>query len=278
MSAALEARGLTFAWNGQPVVRGVSLAAGHGEVLGILGPNGAGKSTLLRLLAGGLRPGSGEVHLMSAPIQSLPHAERAKRVAFVPQESRPVFDLPVMSLVLLGRAPHLGLLGVEGPRDREIAREALAFTDTDALAERPFSRLSSGEKQRVMLARALAQQTPVVLLDEPTAFLDLGHQHQTYELLSRLRRERGVTLVIASHDLNLAARHCDRLILMTGGAVVAEGEPASVLTPDRIARTYGVAARVAHDADAGLVVTPLGSLPRPAPFESQDPKQQGETR
>src|SRR5262249_36737537 len=145
---------------------------------------------------------------------SLTARERARRLAFVPQESRPAFDFRVLDLVLLGRAPHLGWMGIEGPRDLAIARDALAQTGVLPLAGRVFGTLLCGEKPRVVLARALAQQAPVVLLDEPTAFLDLAHQVRLYELLARLRGERGTTFVIASHDLSLAGRYCDRLVLL----------------------------------------------------------------
>jgi iron complex transport system ATP-binding protein len=258
--AALQASGATFGYGAQPLLRGLSLEVRTGEFLGIIGPNGAGKSTFLRLLAGSLAPRSGHVLLSGTPIGALPPAERARRLAFVPQESRPAFDFSVMQLVLLGRSPHLGFFGVEGARDVRIAREALEFTDTAHLEARPFAHLSSGERQRVVLARALAQQAPLILLDEPTAFLDLGHQHRIYELLTRLSRERGTTIVVVSHDLNLTARHCGRLLLMRDGEILAEGPPRDVLTPPLIARAYEMEARIHEEPGLGPVVIAKRSL------------------
>ena len=252
----LRARGVTFSYDaaeaggGRAIIHGLDLDIAAGEFVGILGPNGAGKTTLLRIMAGALRP-----------------AERARLMAFVPQESRPGFDFSVLGLVLMGRAPHLGLLGIEGKADLEIARQALAFTGASALAERAFSTLSTGEKQRVVLARALAQQALVFLLDEPTAFLDLGHQVRIYELLARLREETGATIIVASHDLNLAGRYCTRLVLLRPGEVVADGAAEAVLTEERIRDVYGVRARVWLDPEAGPVVIPFAGRDAPGTVE-----------
>ena len=269
----LRARGVTFSYDaaeaggGRAIIHGLDLDIAAGEFVGILGPNGAGKTTLLRIMAGALRPQGGTVELFGRPMDSLRPAERARLMAFVPQESRPGFDFSVLGLVLMGRAPHLGLLGIEGKADLEIARQALAFTGASALAERAFSTLSTGEKQRVVLARALAQQALVFLLDEPTAFLDLGHQVRIYELLARLREETGATIIVASHDLNLAGRYCNRLVLLRPGEVVADGAAEAVLTEERIRDVYGVRARVWLDPEAGPVVIPFAGRDAPGTVE-----------
>jgi iron complex transport system ATP-binding protein len=270
MTVCLMARGLTFGYGGSgwgspsaPVLfNGLNIDIEQGQFVGLLGPNGAGKTTLLRLLAGILPPRSGTVSLFGRPVGSLPPGERSRQMAFVPQGSRPAFDFNVLDLVLMGRSPHLGWLGIEGRRDIEIAREALAFTDASEFEPRAFGSLSAGERQRVLLARALAQQTPVVLLDEPTAFLDLGHQVQLYDLLVRLARERGTTLLVASHDLNMAGRTCDRVVVVRRGEVAADGDPHDVLTAGLIRSTYGVETEVRHDPDLGPVIVPLGRAAR----------------
>ena len=275
-ATCLEARSISFRYpaggmRSPELLHNLDLAIGEGEFVGILGANGAGKTTLLRLLTGSLVPTSGSVHLFGRPAGSLAPAERARLMASVPQESRPAFDFTAIQLVLMGRTPYLGLLGFEGPKDIAIAEEALDFTDALPFASRQFGTLSAGEKQRVLLARALAQQAKVILLDEPTAWLDLGHQLQIYELLARLERERGLTVVAVSHDLNLAGRHCGRLILMRCGEILVQGPPREVLTEAAIRSAYGVEARVVHDPVLGPLVHPLSvSIPasritRPAP-------------
>jgi len=264
-AARLSLRGVSFAYDdirvaskfararsdASYVLRDIDLDVRAGERLAILGPNGAGKSTVLRLLAGTLSPDSGKVLLDGADISSLRGTERARRLAFVPQETRVAFDFTVLEIVLMGRSPRLGLLGIEGAHDVEIARQALELTGTAHLAERPISRLSSGERQRVLLARALAQEPDTILLDEPTAFLDLGHQVRIHRLLAGLHRERGTTLVFVSHDLNLAARYADRIVLLASGRVLQDGPPAQVLTPDSVRAAYGVEVRIVDDPALG---------------------------
>jgi cobalamin transport system ATP-binding protein len=243
----LSLRDVSFAYEAVRVVDGIDLDVRAGERLAILGPNGAGKSTVLRLLAGTLTPDAGRVLLDGADIRSLRGAARAQRIAFVPQETRVAFDFTVLEIVLMGRSPRLGLLGIEGAHDLEIARQALAFTDTTALAERPISHLSSGERQRVLLARALAQEPDTILLDEPTAFLDLGHQVRIHRLLGGLHRDRGTTVVFVSHDLNLAARYADRIVLLAAGRILQDGPPLQVLNPEAIRAAYGVEIRLLTD-------------------------------
>jgi iron complex transport system ATP-binding protein len=177
--------------------------------------------------------------------------ERARCVAVVPQETHPVFDFTVEQIVRMGRAPHLRLLGLEKPRDRKIAGDAMERCAVIHLAGRSFRALSGGERQMVLLARALAQEARLLLLDEPTAFLDLKHRLAVYALLGRLHRENGLTVVVVSHDINLAARHCDRLVLLRCGAVAADGTPCEVLRPDPIRSVYEVEVEVGTDPSSG---------------------------
>jgi iron complex transport system ATP-binding protein len=241
-----------------PGVQDVSVRVERGLVVGILGPNGSGKTTLLRLLAGMLRPESGAVTLNGKDLASLPRPVLARSIAVVPQETHLAFDYSVLEIALMGRYPHLGTFALEGPRDVAIAREALAATGTLALERRSFATLSGGEKQRVVIASALAQQAEILLLDEPTASLDLGYQFDIAALLTRLNRERGITIVVATHDLNFAAGLCSSLVMLAGGRVVAAGPTDDTLTAMSIQTLYGVVADVyPHHAAGHLTVVPL---------------------
>jgi len=241
-------------------LRGVSAAIPRGSLTGLLGPNGCGKTTLLKLLSGVLQPEQGTVTLDGQPLSGLPRRAIARRLAVVPQETHPAFDYTVMEMVLMGRHPHLGPFQLEGPADLAIAREALASTGTAHLAERPYMTLSGGEKQRVVIAGALAQAPDVLLLDEPTASLDLGYQLEVASLLSHLNRERSVTMVLATHDLNLAASLCDSLVLLRQGRVLAHGPTTEVLTAAMVQQLYGVDAEVSFHERAGHVtVVPLST-------------------
>jgi iron complex transport system ATP-binding protein len=245
-----------------PGVQQVSLRVEKGDVLGILGPNGSGKTTLLRLLAGLLRPGTGCVSLDGIDLAAISRRPLARRLAVVPQETHLAFEYSVLEIALMGRYPHLGAFELEGPRDLAIARDALAATGTEHLAARPFSTLSGGEKQRVIIASALAQEADVLLLDEPTASLDVGYQLDIAALLARLNRDRGLTQVVATHDLNFAAGLCRTLMLVRAGRVLASGPTREVLTGDAIAQLYGVRADVRfNDAAGHVTVVLLGRTP-----------------
>ena len=236
----------------------VSVTVERGSLTGLLGPNGCGKTTLLNLLSGVLQPAHGQVSLNGISLAGRSRRDIARHLAVVPQETHPAFDYTVMEMVLMGRHPHLGTFELEGPSDLALARDALAATGTDHLAGRAYMTLSGGEKQRVVIASALTQSPEVLLLDEPTASLDLGYQLEVAGLLRRLNRERGVTMVLATHDLNLAASLCDRLILMRDGRVVAQGATRDVLTASSIRRIYDVDADVSfHGAAGHVTVTPL---------------------
>jgi iron complex transport system ATP-binding protein len=240
--------------DGTEILRGVDLEIRPGDFIGLLGPNGAGKTTVLRLLSGVLRPGAGRVELEGRAIASIPARELARTVAVVPQESGASFPFLVEEVVLMGRSPHLGRLEFEGERDRDIARVAMAETATLAFAGREIGSLSGGERQRVLIARALAQEPRLLLLDEPTSFLDLRHRVELFRLLGRLNREAGLTVVAVSHDLNLAARHCRRVALVHDGRVIADGTPEEVLTESTLREAYGVAVRVVPSPESGKPV------------------------
>ena len=240
------------------LLRDVSVDVDRGSLTGLLGPNGCGKTTLLKLLSGIVRPHAGSVWLNDAPLAGMSRRQVARHVAVVPQETHPAFDYTVMEMVLMGRHPHLGMFQLEGPEDLALARESLTATGTAHLAGRAYMTLSGGEKQRVVIASALAQAPDVLLLDEPTASLDLGYQLEVAALLTRLNRDRGVTMVLATHDLNLAAALCDRLVLIREGRVLAQGPTVDVLTTGTIQRLYGVDADVRFHERAGhLTVTPV---------------------
>ena len=241
----LEAVDLGFAYPGGPrILEAVSFGVADGALVGILGPNGSGKTTLLRLIARSLRPASGYVRLEGADLSSLSRRVLARRLAVVPQETVLAFDYSVLEIVLMGRYPHLGVFEVEGPGDLSAAMSALESTGTAQLADRPFHTLSGGEKQRVMIASALAQledgAAPLLLLDEPTASLDLRYQLEVGALLRRLHDRRHVTIVLTTHDLRFAASVCTRVILLSKGQVLADGPPAEVLTPSRIGELYEI--------------------------------------
>lgn len=251
MIDALRFDAVTAGYGGEPVLRDLSFSVGAGEIVAVLGPNGTGKTTLVRLACRSVAPDSGRIELFGRDLAMLEARERARQVAVVPQESRPAFDFTVEEMVRMGRTPHLRLLGLETSRDRAGVDEALRRTGIAALANRNLGSLSGGERQRAVLARALAQEPRLLLLDEPTAFLDLKHRLALYDLLRRLNRETSLTVVVASHDLDLAARHCDRLIFLSEGAVFADGAPVDVLTPGVLRQVYGVVADVRIDAATG---------------------------
>jgi iron complex transport system ATP-binding protein len=256
----LTASDLTFAYPRAKdrAVERVSLSVGTGESVALLGPNGSGKTTLLKLLAGALQPSHGVVTLEGRSIRDWSRRDVARRIAFVPQETFAPFDFSVLDIVLMGRFPHLGAFALEGPADLAIAREALAATSTDAFEHRTFSTLSGGEKQRVVIASALAQSPTLMLLDEPTASLDVGHQFDVQVLLGGLNR-RGVTMVVSTHDLNFAAALCQHLVLLRGGRVIASGPTSHVLTADNVRALYDVEADVRlHERTGRLTVTPVG--------------------
>ncbi|MQY09427.1 ABC transporter ATP-binding protein [Actinomadura macrotermitis] len=254
----VEVRGLDVALDGRPVLRGVSLSVPAGSWTAVIGPNGAGKSTLLRAVLG-LRRGDGAISVAGADLRSLKPRERARLVAYAPQSPNLPAGMTVFDYTLLGRSPYIPHLGREGSADRAVVRDVLARLDLTGFAARPLDHLSGGERQRVVLARALAQQTPVLLLDEPTTALDIGHQQQVMELIDALRLADGLTVVTTIHDLTLAGQYADALVLLAGGRVAAAGTPAEVLTRDTVAEHFEATVSVTP----GPGGRPVLSLERP---------------
>ena len=266
----LEAQKLTVGYDGDPVLTNVSLTAARGQFIGLVGPNGSGKSTLVRALSRVLRPLNGRVLLDGADIYRMGARELARHLAVVSQDNTVAFDFPVRDVVLMGRAPHLSRFGIEGPRDYEIADEAMALTRTDVFADRPISELSGGERQRCMIARALAQQPSAFLLDEPTAHLDVSNQIEILDLARRLTMERELATVVVLHDLNLASQYCDHLVLISLGTIVAEGMPQAVVTESLIRLAYGTDVQVRpHPTTGRPYVTLLSRLPMAGPATRQ---------
>ncbi|QWC85157.1 ABC transporter ATP-binding protein [Nocardioidaceae bacterium] len=236
----IEAHGLSWAYGHDRVLDAVSLATPPGRVLGLIGPNGSGKTTLLRLLHGALTSRTGTVEVDGEPLADLSPVEVARRVAVVVQEDGGESVMTVAETVLLGRTPHLGTWQRTGEDDRRIAGDALSRVGATHLAARPFALLSGGERQRVLIARALAQRTTHLLLDEPTNHLDVRYQHEVLGLVRRLATDLATTTVVVLHDLNLAARYCDELVLLGGGGVAASGATREVLVPEVLEPVYGI--------------------------------------
>ena len=269
----LHADHLSFAYDAGDVLRDVSVEVPAGGLTGILGPNGSGKTTLLSLLGGLLSPSDGRVRFgHDTDLASLSRGVVAQRMAIVPQETHLAFEYSVLEMVLMGRYPHLGPLDLEGPDDIRIARAALATTGTAAFERRPFSTLSGGEKQRVVIAGALAQlwsedeDAPerVLLLDEPTASLDLGYQLEIADMLRDLNARHGVTLVVSTHDLQLAASLCRNLVLLRDGRVVGAGPTDTILTAENVRALYDVDVAVeTHPTTGHVMIVPLGRVSPP---------------
>ena len=261
---SLEARALDagYAQAEGLVLRGLDIEVETGEVVALVGPNGSGKSTLLRALGRVLRPKGGVVFLDGRALAEWPTREVARRLALLPQGPTLSNDLTVEELVWLGRSPHQGLLGLPTAADGEAVRWAMAETGIGPLAKRPISTLSGGERQRAWLALALAQQPRILLLDEPTTFLDLSHQLEVLDLIRYLNVEHGLTVVMVLHDLNQAARYAGRIVVLREGRVYGEGPPAAVLTPETLRQVFGVEGRVLPGPDGvEMVIVPVGRVP-----------------
>jgi len=254
---ALAVQDLAFGYNGHEVLRELAFSVPQGSFLIVIGPNGSGKTTLMRLLAGVMDPAGGRITVLGRPLRSFGRKRLARHLAYVPQLPPEPLPFTVQEAVLMGRAPYLGLLGVEGKMDAEIARRAMRFTRVDHLADRRLGRVSGGEQQRALIARAVCQEPDILLLDEPTAFLDPAHQIQVMDLLERLKTEQGVTVVMVSHDLNLAAMYGDRLLLLKAGRTVGAGPPNAVLTVTALENAYECTVRVDR--------SPLGDFPQVTP-------------
>lgn len=253
---AVDARSLSFSVDAAKLLDGVDVSAEAGQFVGLIGPNGAGKSTLLRAISNVLNYQEGSVSLHGADLKSLPAREVAELLALVPQIAPYTQGFTAFELVLMGRYPHLGRFQVEGQADDRIARNAMRLTETDQFETRTIETLSGGERQRVFLARAVAQQPQVLLLDEPTSNLDILHQLKILTLVRQLVDD-GLTAIAAIHDLNLAARFCDRLVLISGGRVVADGQAEDVLTPELIESAFGVESAIYREPVTGALAISL---------------------
>jgi ABC-type cobalamin/Fe3+-siderophores transport system ATPase subunit len=263
-SPVFEARGLRFSYEGaaRPALDGIELQVADGSLYAIIGPNGSGKSTLLKLLLGALQPSAGEVCYAGRRVTDWARRALAQEIGAVPQGEEMAFPITVREMVAMGRYPYLGVLGRPGREDREAIEEAMERCDVIELAERPISTLSGGERQRALIARALAQRPATLVLDEPTVSLDIRHEMTIFELLADFTHDDGVTVVLVTHNLNLAARYADRLLLLDAGQPAAEGAPAHVLSQEIIERVYqwsvAVAPHPGPGRDAGAPqITPL---------------------
>jgi len=255
---------LGFSYSEGEVLRNLSFQVGRGFFLTIAGPNGSGKSTLLNLLSGQLRAGSGSIRIDGAEVESYSTASLAKKVSVVRQEFVPVFGFSVLETVLMARVPYYGQLGFETKHDRDIANDALEATETIRLARRQLGQISGGERQRVFIARALAQDTPVLLLDEPTSFLDLHHQVRIYDLLKKMQIEKAKTIVAVTHDINLAAQYCDELLLLATDGNCYKGTGRDVLGPETIEKVFGVTGFAGRIGTEKFFL-PLGEFSRDRP-------------
>ncbi|MDH5427786.1 MAG: ABC transporter ATP-binding protein [Nitrospirota bacterium] len=245
----------------EEVLKELSCLILSGRVLGILGPNGSGKSTLLKLLARVLRPLTGTIDILGESLSSLSQLDVAKRVALVPQETLQVFPFTIAEMVLMGRSPHhqgWGGWHWEDAQDLAVAQTAMEELDVAHLGNRLVTEVSGGERQRAVIARALVQEPQILLLDEPTAFLDLHHQLDIARIIKRLNRERGLTVVLVSHDLNLASQYCDQVLMLNHGRLAAMGSPQTVMKPDVIETVYGCSVLVDRHPQSGR---PRVSLP-----------------
>jgi iron complex transport system ATP-binding protein len=251
---AVQIKGISHAYRELPVLRHLDVHVRDGEFFIIIGPNGSGKTTLLKTLCGIEPLQRGEIHIFGRSIRHYTRNELAKTLSFVPQTVPEDFPFSVFQTVLMGRYPHLGALGVETKQDLEIARRAIDFCGITPLAGRKMNELSGGERQRVFIARALCQDPRLIILDEPTASLDLSHQVRTMDLMEKLKEEKGLTVVMVSHDVNLAAMYADRLLLMKSGEVAGIGPPREVLTFEVLEKVYRCTILVDE--------SPLGAAPR----------------
>jgi iron complex transport system ATP-binding protein len=275
MSAELySARGVRFRYREREVLAGVDMEMGEGEVVVLLGPNGVGKSTLLKIFSGLLSPHSGEVSLLGRPPASYGRREMARLLSVVGQDLPVDFPMAVEEYVALGRFPHQGFFGGRTAEDREQLERALAMTGLMELRRRGLGEVSAGERQRAAVARAICQGAKVMLLDEPTAFLDIYHRVAFYEVVTRLKEECGISALVASHDLSLCAEYGERIVLMSAGRVMASGRPEEVLTPENVRKAYGVEVACDRNPATGAVRVTTLRKERPvsknAPFEGEE--------
>ena len=254
MKQAVTLEKLQYSYARTPVLHDITFAVTPGDFFIIIGPNGSGKTTLMKLMAGIAQPGSGFLNILDRPIHAYSRRDLARHIAFVPQSVPIDFPFTVKEVVLMGRSPYQGMLGLENKEDMEKTRQAINFTGMTHLADRKMNQLSGGECQRAFIARAICQEPSVLLLDEPTASLDLSHQIRIMDLMEKLKAEKQITIVMVSHDVNLAAMYGTRLLLLDKGRVAQIGPPREVLTYQNLERSYGCTLLVDKN--------PLGDVPR----------------
>ena len=252
---------VSFRYIEEWVLRDISFCVNRKEVLGIIGPNGSGKTTLLKSLNRTITPEQGDIIIDGTNIKGIKRRELARIVGTVPQEASMIFPFTVLEMVLMGRAPYLGRLGFEVEQDYKKAIRAMEMTDVSPFSSRKIDALSGGEKQRVLIARAIAQEPLIMLLDEPTSFLDIRHQIEIYDLIKELNSANGLTVIIVSHDINLAAQYCNRVMLMNNGRVFKIGSPDDVVTKENIEEVYGCQVLVDKN--------PVTERPRITPLSSR---------
>lgn len=259
MQAAISVENLSYAYpDGTRVLSALCFAVAAGSFFIIIGPNGSGKTTLIKTAAGLLRPDRGRIDVLGRPLASYSRRAVARRIAYVSQQTSVDFPFRVTDAVLLGRAPHLGTFGIESARDRKLAEQAMAFTEVEHLAGRRMDQLSGGERQRVLIARAICQEPEIILLDEPTAALDIAHQLRMMDLMEKMKREKEMTVLMVSHDINLAAMYADQLMLIHKGGLVKCGSPGEVISYDTLENVYGCRLLVDENPLGGMVrVTPV---------------------
>ncbi len=254
MNMAVNVINLSYSYGSRPVLKNLTFSVPKSDFFIIIGPNGSGKTTLMKIISGILKPQKGRLEILNRSIDRYNLKALARTIAFVPQMVTVDFPFTVIEMVLMGRSPYLGMLGLEHEKDLEIAKQAIAFTGVEHLTHRKLDQLSGGEQQRVFIARAICQEPDVILLDEPTASLDLAHQVRVMDLMEKLKAEKGVTVVMVSHDVNLAAMYGDQLLLLSNGQVVCQGLPDEVLTFQTLEEAYGCTLLVDE--------SPLGKIPR----------------
>ena len=257
MNMAIDVKNLNYYYGDFSALKNLTFSVTKGDFFIIIGPNGSGKTTLMKIIAGILKLQKGRLEILDCPIESYARKTLAQTIAFVPQLTQLDFPFSVKEVVLMGRSPYLGMLGLEQEKDLTIAKQALTFTDVGHLAHRKLDQLSGGEQQRVFIAKAICQEPEIILLDEPTSSLDLAHQTRLMDLMEKLKNEKGITVVMVSHDVNLAAMYGDRLLLLNKGEIVELGNPNEVLTFQTLEQVYGCTLLVDEN--------PLGKSPRVTP-------------